>query len=73
MLPSAPPVGGVLAHRRRDLNTGADSLAVGATFPVAGLSYDKQRFGDVGLGVRYAHKGGNSRPTCGSRWTAPTS
>ena len=53
MLPSAPPVGGVLGAAV-PLNTGADSLAVRGDVSVAGLSYDKQRFGDVGLGVRYA-------------------
>ena len=53
MLPSAPPVGGVLGAAVT-LNTGADSLAVRGDVSVAGLSYDKQRFGDVGLGVRYA-------------------
>lgn len=53
MLPSAPPVGGVLSAAVT-LNTGADSLAVRGDVSVAGLSYDKQRFGDVGLGVRYA-------------------
>lgn len=53
MLPSAPPVGGVLGAAVT-LNTGADSLAVRGNVSVAGLSYDKQRFGDVGLGVRYA-------------------
>ena len=53
MLPSAPPVGGVLGAAVT-LNTGADSLAVRGDVSVVGLSYDKQRFGDVGLGVRYA-------------------
>ena len=53
MLPSAPPVGGVLGAAVT-LNTGADSLAVRGDVSVAGLSYVKQRFGDVGLGVRYA-------------------
>ena len=39
-------------YKRQTLNTGADSLAVRGDVSVAGLSYDKQRFGDVGLGVR---------------------
>ena len=52
MLPSAPPVDGMLGADVT-LNMGADSLAVGGNVSVAGLSYDKQRFGDVGLGLHY--------------------
>lgn len=52
MLPSAPPAGGVLGASVT-LNTDADTLAVRGDVSVAGLSYDKQRFGDVGLGMLY--------------------
>ncbi len=52
MLPSAPPVGGMLGASVT-LNTGADTLAVRGDVSVAGLSYDKQRFGDVDLGMLY--------------------
>ena len=71
MLPSAPPVGGVLGAAVT-LNTGADSLAVRGDVSVAGLSYDKQRFGDVGLGVRYA-QGREQQADVRLTLTAPTS
>lgn len=55
MLPSAPPFGGTLGAGM-SLNMMADSMSVRGDVSVAGLTYDKQRFGDVGLGLEY-HKG----------------
>lgn len=52
-LPVAPPLDGVLGAGIQ-LERRADSLAVGGEVSVAGLSYDGQRFGDVGLGLSYA-------------------
>lgn len=52
-LPEAPPLDGVLGAGIQ-LERRADSLAVGGEVSVAGLSYDGQRFGDVGLGLSYA-------------------
>lgn len=52
LLPSAPPVDGVL-DTDVTLNMAADSLAVRGDVSVTGLSYDKQRFGDIGLGMLY--------------------
>ena len=52
LLPSAPPVGGVLGAGVTLART-TDSLAVRGNVSVAGLAYDKQLFGDVGLGVLY--------------------
>ena len=53
MLPSAPPVDGVLGAAVT-LRMSPDSLNVRGDVSAAGLSYDKQRFGDVTLGMRYA-------------------
>lgn len=52
LLPSAPPVEGVL-NADVTLNMATDSMAVQGNVSVAELFYDKQRFGDVGLGVHY--------------------
>lgn len=52
-LPEAPPLDGVLGAGIQ-LERRADSLAVGGEVSVAGLSYDGQRFGDVGFGLSYA-------------------
>lgn len=52
-LPVAPPLDGVLGAGIQ-LERRADSLAVGGEVSVAGLSYDGQRFGDVGFGLSYA-------------------
>lgn len=52
LLPSAPPIDGTLGADVT-LNMAADSMAVGGNVSVAELSYAKQRFGDVGLGVQY--------------------
>ncbi|WP_296114400.1 translocation/assembly module TamB domain-containing protein [uncultured Alistipes sp.] len=52
-LPVVPPLDGVLGAGIQ-LERRADSLAVGGEVSVAGLSYDGQRFGDVGLGLSYA-------------------
>lgn len=52
LLPSAPPVDGVLGADVT-LNMAADSMAVRGDVSVAALTYDKQLFGDVGLGVLY--------------------
>ena len=52
-LPAAPPLDGVLGAGIQ-LERRADSLAVGGEVSVAGLSYDGQRFGDVGFGLSYA-------------------
>lgn len=52
-LPVVPPLDGVLGAGIQ-LERRADSLAVGGEVSVAGLSYDGQRFGDVGFGLSYA-------------------
>lgn len=52
MLPSAPPVDGVLGAAVT-VAVAADSLDVGGELSVAGLSYEKRRFGDVLLDLRY--------------------
>lgn len=52
-LPVVPPLDGVLGAGIQ-LERRADSLAVGGGVSVAGLSYDGQRFGDVGFGLSYA-------------------
>ena len=52
-LPVVPPLDGVLGAGIQ-LERRTDSLAVGGEVSVAGLSYDGQRFGDVGLGLSYA-------------------
>ena len=53
LLPTAPPVDGLLGSDLR-LGMGADTLRLQGTLSVEGLSYDKQRFGDVILTARYA-------------------
>lgn len=53
LLPSAPPVDGVLGTDLT-LRLGADTLGMQGRVSVAGLSYDRQRFGDVALAARYA-------------------
>ncbi len=52
MLPSAPSVDGVLGAGVT-LDRSADSLSLGGDVSVTGLSYEKQRFGDVALDVSY--------------------
>lgn len=52
-LPVVPPLDGVLGAGIQ-LERRADLLAVGGEVSVAGLSYDGQRFGDVGFGLSYA-------------------
>ena len=54
LLLSPPPVAGVLGAGVT-LGWSADSLSVRGDISVAGLSYDKQRFGDVRLGMLYEH------------------
>ena len=53
LLPSAPPVDGILGSDLA-LRLGADTLGMQGRVSVAGLSYDRQRFGDVALAARYA-------------------
>lgn len=52
MLPAPPPVDGVLGAGVV-LEMRSDSLAIRGDVSVTELSYGKQRFGDVALGVRY--------------------
>lgn len=52
LLPAPPPVAGVLGAGVT-LRLAADSLALRGDLSVAGLAYDRKRFGDVGLGVAY--------------------
>ena len=57
LLPAAPPVDGLLGTDLT-LGMGADTLGLQGTVSVAGLSYDRQRFGDVTLAARYAQGAG---------------
>lgn len=59
MLPAAPPVGGTLGT---DITLGIspDSLNVGTSLTIDGLSYDSQRFGDVLLKADYARGHGHT-------------
>ena len=52
LFPSAPPVDGVLGANLT-LNLAADSLSLRGGVSVAELTYDKQRFGSVDLGLFY--------------------
>ena len=58
LFPSAPPVDGVLgANIALDLAT--DSLSLRGGLSVAELTYDKQRFGNVDLGLFYKQDQGH--------------
>ena len=52
MLPSAPPVDGVLGADLA-VEMAPDTLALDGALSVAGLTYEKQRFGDLALTARY--------------------
>lgn len=58
LLPSAPPVDGVLGADVT-LKRTADTMTVRGDVSVAGLSYDKQRFGDVDFGLFYGQGRGH--------------
>ena len=58
LFPSAPPVDGVLGANLA-LNLAADSLSLRGGVSVAELTYDKQRFGNVDLGLFYKQDRGH--------------
>ena len=58
LFPSAPPVDGVLGANLT-LNLAADSLSLRGGVSVAELTYDKQRFGSVYLGLFYKQDRGH--------------
>lgn len=58
LFPSAPPVDGVLGANLT-LNLAADSLSLRGGVSVAELTYDKQRFGSVDLGLFYKQDRGH--------------
>lgn len=58
VLPSAPPIDGVLGTDMR-LNMAPDSISVRGDVTIADLSYGKQRFGTVDLGLIYRHDDGH--------------
>lgn len=58
LLPAAPPIGGVLGTEMT-LERASDSLALRGDVTLAGLSYEKQRFGDLDFGISYAQGRGH--------------
>lgn len=58
LLPSAPPVDGVLGANLT-LNLGANSLSLRGGVSVGELTYDKRRFGNVDLGLFYKQDRGH--------------
>ena len=58
LFPSAPPVDGVLGANIA-LDLAADSLSLRGDLSVAELTYDKQRFGNVDLGLFYKQDQGH--------------